>query len=142
MKPAILGVLSLLWACGGIEVAQPKPTTVNTAATDTSTATATGSATSTAPQVVVNNNINNTQNNGTDTSTATAAAVATAHPGLIAKGDTEAEVQAVLGTPTMLQPCNGETTGWWFSYYCIGFTNGVASTQFDVPGDKLYLPSW
>lgn len=143
MKSTLLAFF-LLSACGGVEVQQPKPATVGMdTATATATATATGTATataaSTAPEVVVNNEINNTQNNGETTAPATAAA----HAGLIAKGDPEAQVQAVLGAPSSVMACNTDQTGWWYSAgYCVGFEGGDVSSQYNVPADKLYLPSW
>ena len=156
MKPTLLAFLVLaLFACGGVEVVQPKPSTVSMTGTDTGTETATSSAPATAidttatatasaatPTVVVNNNIDNTQNNGGAPATAAATSTASAHPGQIAKGDTEAEVQAVLGTPMSVMMCNSDATGWWYNGYCVGFENGVVASQYEVPAVKLYLPSW
>ena len=154
MKATLFMFLVLAtFACGGIEVVQPsKPATIGVTDTATGTATGTSSATGTqtataaatapaaTPQVVVNNTIDNTQNNAP--ATAPAAPATTAHQGLIAKGDSEAEVQAVLGTPSSIMECNSDQTGWWYGMYCVGFEGGTVASQYEVPADKLYLPSW
>lgn len=154
MKATLLAFLVLgLSACGDIEVAGPSHPAAGTAtstgtatATETATATATGTATaassapSSAPEVVVNNTIDNTQN-------AAAPAVPSPSPvpaGQIAKGATEAEVEAVLGAPSLVAGCNSDATGWWWypGSYCIGFEGGRVTSQYEVPASDLYLPSW
>ncbi len=94
-----------------------------------------------APAVVVNNTITNTQNNGAAETAPPPSAEG--HPGLIAKGDSEDVVQAVLGAPSIVGSCGRDTTGWWYgTAYCVGFSASVVDYQYNVPPSKLYLPSW
>lgn len=143
MKSLFVFLLLAMFACGRIDVTPPaNPSAATDSATGTGTGTATAGAPATTPPaataVVVNNTINNTQNGAAPTTAPTASA----HPGLVAKGDTQEMVKEVLGTPTSLAMCNSDQTGWWFQYYCVGFENGLVTSQYMVPANKLYLPSW
>lgn len=138
-------LFSVFFACGRVDLVSPStpsqaPDTATSTGTGVATAAAAAPAPAPAPAVVVNNTINNTQNGAP----APAAAPApTSHPGLIAKGDTEAAVETILGLPANVAICGRDTTGWWYeNTYCVGFANGTADYQYNVPAAKLYLPSW